>query len=34
VTASDQNPISAAVQAALDDLFMQIEENAGLYGKK
>ena len=34
VTASDQNPISAAVQAALDDLFMQIEENAVLYGKK
>jgi hypothetical protein len=34
VTASDQDPIAAAVQAALDDLFMQIEEDAALYGKK
>lgn len=34
VTASDQNPIAAAVQAALDDLFMQIEADAALYGKK
>jgi len=34
VTASDQDPIGAAVQAALDDLFMQIEEDAGLYRKK
>ena len=34
VTASDQNPISTAVQEALDDLFMQIEEDAALYGKK
>ncbi len=34
VTASDQDPITAAVQAALDDLFMQIEEDAALYGKK
>ena len=34
VTASDQDPIGAAVQAALDDLFMQIEEDAALYGKK
>src|SRR5262249_44314816 len=34
VTATDQDPIAAAVQAALDDLFMQIEEDAGLYGKK
>jgi hypothetical protein len=34
VTASDQVPIDAAVQAALDDLFMQIEEDAALYGKK
>ena len=34
VTASDQDPIAAAVQAALDDLFMQIEEDAALYRKK
>ena len=33
-TASDQDPIAAAVQAALDDLFMQIEEDAALYQKK
>jgi hypothetical protein len=33
VTASDQDPIGAAVQAALDDLFMQIEDDAALYGK-
>jgi hypothetical protein len=32
-TASDQDPIAAAVQAALDDLFMQIEEDAALYAK-
>lgn len=34
VTASDQVPIGEAVQAALDDLFLQIEEDATLYGKK
>ena len=34
VTASDQDPITAAVQAALDDLFLQIEEDAALYGKR
>jgi hypothetical protein len=34
VTASDQDPIAAAVQASLDDLFTQIEDDAGLYGKK
>jgi len=34
VTASDQDPIGAAVQATLDDLFMHIEEDAALYGKK
>lgn len=34
VTASDQNPIAEAVQAALDDLFLQIEEDATLYGRK
>jgi hypothetical protein len=34
VTATDQDPISAAVQAALDDLFMQIEEDAALYRKR
>jgi len=34
MTASDQDPIGTAVQAALDDLFMQIEEDAGLYGRK
>ena len=33
-TSSDQQPIGAAVQAALDDLFMQIEEDAALYGKR
>jgi hypothetical protein len=33
-TASDQDPIAAAVQAALDDLFTQIEEDAGLYRKR
>jgi hypothetical protein len=33
VTASDQDPIASAVQAALDDLFMQIEEDAALYAK-
>ena len=34
VTASDQEPIAAAVQAALDDLFMQIEEDAALYARR
>jgi hypothetical protein len=34
VTASDQDPITEAVQAALDDLFLQIEEDATLYGRK
>jgi hypothetical protein len=34
ITASDQDPIAAAVQAALDDLFAQIEEDAALYGKR
>ena len=34
VTASDQDPIAAAVQLALDDLFLQIEEDAALYGKR
>jgi hypothetical protein len=34
VTSSDQEPITAAVQAALDDLFVQIEEDAALYGKR
>ena len=34
VTATDRDPIAAAVQAALDDLFMQIEEDAALYGRK
>jgi hypothetical protein len=34
VTASDEVPIGEAVQAALDDLFLQIEEDATLYGKK
>ncbi len=33
VTASDQIPITEAVQAALDDLLMQIEEDGALYGK-
>lgn len=34
VPASDQDPIAASVQAALDDLFMQIEEDAALYRKR
>ena len=34
VTASDQVPIAAAVQAALDDLFTQIETDAALYRKR
>lgn len=34
VTASDQEPIAAAVQAALDDLFVQIEDDATLYGRR
>jgi hypothetical protein len=34
VTASDQEPIAAAVQAALDDLFVQIENDATLYGRR
>jgi hypothetical protein len=34
VTASDQVPIGEAVQAALDDLFLQIEEDATLYARK
>ena len=34
VTASDQAPITEAVQAAMDDLFLQIEEDAALYGRK
>jgi hypothetical protein len=34
VTASDQNPIAAAVQAALDDLFTHIESDAALYRKR
>jgi len=34
VPASDEDPIAASVQAALDDLFMQIEEDAALYGKR
>ncbi len=34
VTATDREPIAAAVQAALDDLFMQIEEDAALYKRK
>jgi len=33
VTASDQEPIAEAVQAALDDLLSQIEEDSSLYGK-
>ena len=33
VTASDQDPIAEAVQATLDDLLLQIEEDHGLYGK-
>jgi hypothetical protein len=34
VPASDEDPIAASVQAALDDLFLQIEEDAALYGKR
>ena len=34
VTASDQDPIASAVQAALDDLFTQIEADAALYRKR
>lgn len=34
VTASDQEPIATAVQAALDDLFTQIEKDAALYRKR
>jgi hypothetical protein len=34
VTASDQAPITAAVQAALDELFNHIEQDAALFGKK
>ena len=34
VTASDQEPIAEAVQAALDDLFVQIEEDSALYGRR
>jgi hypothetical protein len=34
LTSSDQVPIDAAVQAALDDLFVQIEEDAALYGRE
>jgi hypothetical protein len=33
-TASDQAPIGEAVQAALDDLFLQIEEDATLFERK
>ena len=33
VTASDQSPIAKAVQAALDDLLMQIEADHLLYRK-
>ena len=33
-TASDQDPIAAAVQAALDELFDHIEQDAALFGKK
>lgn len=33
VTASDQDPVAEAVQAALDDLLTQIEEDSPLYGK-
>jgi hypothetical protein len=33
-TASDQEPIAEAVKAALDDLFLQIEEDATLYGRR
>jgi hypothetical protein len=33
-TASDQAPIAGAVQAALDELFDHIEQDAALFGKK
>ncbi|WP_455371126.1 hypothetical protein [Petrachloros mirabilis] len=33
-TASDQAPIEKAMQSVLDDLLLQIEEDAGLYGGK
>lgn len=33
MTASDQDPITEAVQTALDDLLMQIEEDGTLYEK-
>jgi hypothetical protein len=33
VTASDQDPIAEAVQAALDELLLLIEEDSVLYGK-
>lgn len=33
-TAADRDPIAAAVQAALDDLFTRIEEDAALYRKR
>jgi hypothetical protein len=33
-TASDETPIAAAVQAALDELFDHIEQDAELFGKK
>lgn len=33
-TAADRDPIAAAVQAALDDLFTQIEKDAALYRKR
>jgi hypothetical protein len=34
VTASDRYPIEEAVQAALDELLMLIEEDGALYGKR
>jgi hypothetical protein len=34
LTSSDERPIAAAVQAALDDLFTQIEADAALYGRR
>ncbi len=33
-TSSDQHPIGAAVQATLDELFVQIEKDAALYVKR
>lgn len=33
-TASDQEPIEKAIQSVLDDLLLQIEEDAALYGGK